>query len=418
MSPSSIELPSKLSGLFESHRYKILYGGRGGAKSWGIARALLIKAMQGPIRVLCCREFQNSIQDSAHRLLSDQIKALGFEDFFEIQRTKILGRNGSEFGFEGLRHNITSIKSWEGADIAWVEEATPVSKASWDVLIPTIRKPGSEIWVSFNPELETDETYKRFVLTPPPNALVLRLNWSDNPWFPAVLREELETLKARDHDAYLNVWEGHCKQMLEGAVYAKELRAAQEEGRIGRIAYDATIPVHTFWDLGWADNTSIWFAQVVRGEYRLIDYLEDSQKPLQHYIKALQAKPYIYAKHWLPHDAQAKSLGSGRSVEELAKAAGLPVQITPRLSLADGINAARTVFGQCWFDETKCADGLNALRHYRYERNEDMGTWKNEPLHDWASHGADAFRYLALSLKESPKPKPKVAARVSGSWMG
>src|SRR6185437_15618646 len=154
--------PEKLSYLFKPKRYKVAYGGRGGAKSWGFARALLILGAQKPLRILCTRETQKSIGDSVHKLLDDQIKLLGLEKFYEVQKSAIIGANGTEFIFAGIRQNVHNLKSYEACDICWVEEAQTVSKSSWDVLVPTIRKEGSEIWVSFNPDLETDETYQRF----------------------------------------------------------------------------------------------------------------------------------------------------------------------------------------------------------------------------------------------------------------
>lgn len=401
------EFPEKLQFLFEPHRYKVGWGGRGAAKSWGFARALLIIGAQRPLRVLCARETQKSIADSVHKLLSDQIAALGLGGYYEILKSTIIGPNGTEFIFAGLRHNINNIKSVEACDVVWVEEAQTVSKQSWQVLIPTVRKDGSEIWATFNPDLETDETYKRFVKSPPPDAAVVKVNYSDNPWFPSVLRKEMEDLKARDYDAYLHVWEGHCKQMLEGAVYANELRAAQAGERITRVPYDAAHPVHTFWDLGFSDNTSIWFAQAIGFEYRLIDYLDDSQKPLTHYLQTLQQRGYVYGTHYLPHDARAKQLGTGRSIEELMRAAGMKVEIVAKLSPADGINAARSIFGQCYFDGDKTADGLQALRHYRYEQVEEKGVLKDEPLHDWSSHGSDAFRYFAVAIQAPKREQQK-----------
>ena len=154
------EFPAKTQCLFlpERSRYRVLYGGRGGAKSWAVARALLIKAAKSPLRILCAREFQTSIRDSVHKLLSDQIVALGLIELFEITQAAIRGVNGSEFAFVGLKNNVANVKSYEGIDICWVEEAQTVSRNSWNVLIPTIRKEGSEIWITFNPELETDET--------------------------------------------------------------------------------------------------------------------------------------------------------------------------------------------------------------------------------------------------------------------
>jgi phage terminase large subunit len=408
MTTHRAEFPEKLRFLFEPARYKVLYGGRGGAKSWGVARALLIQAASTPLRILCAREFQNSIVESVHHLLHAQVEATGLQSFYEIQSSLIRGVNGSEFVFAGLRNNITKIKSFEGVDRVWIEEAQTVSKSSWEVLIPTIRKEGSEIWVTFNPELETDETYRRFVIHPPIGAKVVKINWNDNPWFPMTLRREKDELKERDLDAYLNVWEGNCRVTLDGAIYAKELRLAQEEGRIRTVPYYMAKPVYTFFDLGWADNTSIWFAQTVSGELRLIDYYGNHQMPIQHYIAVLQNKGYLYGTDWLPHDARAKEQGSGRSIEEIMIAAGRNVRIVPRLSVSDGINAARTIFNRCYFDEQKCAEGLQSLRHYRYDVDPDTKQFSDRPLHDWSSHAADAFRYFAVAIEED---RPVVSAR-------
>lgn len=412
----NLDFPEKLGFLFEPKRYKILYGGRGSAKSWSVARALIALSMQNPIRVLCARELQNSISDSVIALLADQIKAMGVADLFDVQRTAIYGKNGSEFSFVGLKHNVTSIKSFEGVDICWVEEGQAVSKSSWETLIPTIRKPNSEIWVTFNPDLDTDETYKRFVLSPPNNAFVVKVNHSDNPWFPDVLKDELEQLKAKDMDSYLNVWEGHTRQMLDGAVYANELRLAQEENRIKDLILDKTIPVQTFWDLGWADMTSIWFLQVVAGgEVRVIDFYQNCQKPIDHYAKVLQDKEYIYKDWWLPHDAEHKNM-TGKSVKDILTAMGFPIRITPKLSVSDGINSARMLMNRCFFDATRCADGLQNLRHYRYDVDPSTKMFSNKPLHDQHSHAADSWRYAAVGLDEGNSSWGK-SINVAPKWI-
>lgn len=412
--PIRAEFPPALACLLEPSRYIVLYGGRGGAKSWGVARRLLLRALAEPIRVLCAREIQNSIKESVHKLLKDQIEKLKLDRYFEIQKDVIkCTSTGAEFFFEGIKHNVNKIRSYEGIDVCWVEEAHLVSEDSWNVLVPTIRKPGSQIIITFNPNLESDETYQRFVVSPPKNAIVKKISWRDNPWFSTEMKDEMEDLKARDYDAYLNVWEGHPKQILEGAVYKKELRAAQAAGHITRVPYDPTAPVHTFWDLGYADKTCIWFAQIVAFEYRIIDYYENSLQSVDHYAKLLQSKEYLYGDHWLPHDARAKQIGTGRSVEELLRGRGLHVRIIPRHSISDGINAARTIFPMVWFDEARCAAGLKALRSYRYElvidsRDESQRQFSAQPLHDWASHAADAFRYLAMGLRQ-PKQRRKSA---------
>lgn len=417
------QFPQALEFLFEPARYKVAYGGRGSGKSWGAARALLILAAQRPMRILCCREFQKSISESVHALLSDQVADLGLSSFYEIQQTTIKGANGSEFIFAGLRHNVANVKSIERLQIAWVEEAQTVSKASWDTLIPTVRAEGSEIWITFNPELDTDTTFVKFVANPLPGSVVRKVNWSDNPFFPEVLRAEMEHLKVTDPDQWLTTWEGHCRHTLDGAIYAKELRASQEEGRICRVPYDATKPVHCFFDLGWADNTSIWFAQTVGFETRVIDFYQNNQMPLTHYLEVIQSRGYVLGTCWLPHDARAKQLGTGRSVEEMMRAAGRTVQIVPMLSVEDGINAARTVFANCYFDQDKCADGLQNLRRYRYDVDQATGQFSKRPLHSEDSHAADAFRYLSIGLREpanrnSAKPKLRLPPVGRGAWMG
>lgn len=212
------EFPIKLQFLFQPARYKVAHGGRGSSKSWSVARALLIKAQQKKLRILCTREFQSSITDSVHKLLSDQVTNLGLDSFYTIQQRSIFGLNGSEFIFEGIRHNVNKIKSTEGIDICWVEEAEKVSENSWQVLIPTVRKEESEIWITFNPDLETDPTYKRFVKNKPPDALVQEVNWRDNPFFPKVLEKEKDYDFTVDADAAMHVWEGHCRENTAAAV--------------------------------------------------------------------------------------------------------------------------------------------------------------------------------------------------------
>jgi phage terminase large subunit len=421
----SPEFPSKLRCLFQPARYKVLYGGRGGAKSWGIARALLILAAQRKLRILCAREFQNSIADSVHKLLADQIQVLGLQAHYEVQKATILGINGSEFAFVGLRHSVGNLKSFEGFDIAWVEEAQVVSKSSWQVLIPTIRKEDSEIWVSFNPDLETDETYQRFVLHPPPGAVVCKLNYSDNPWFPDVLRREMEHMRATDPDAYQHVWLGCCNTTLQGAIYAEELRAVDRDGRIRAVPYDLSKPVCTFWDLGFGDNTSIWFVQAFPYEYRMIDFISNHGKALPWYLKELQDRGYIYSRHCIPHDGKAKQLGTGKSIEEMMRATGIPVEIVPSLYVSDGINATRTLFPMMWFDADRCADGVQALRHYAWKINQQTGQVMAEPEHNWASHPADALRYMAVGIKYEGQPNQEVQpegmnwsyANVAQGWM-
>lgn len=400
------DFPAKLQPLFQPAPYKILYGGRGGSKSWNIARALLIEGSNKPLRILCAREIQKSIRQSVHQLLVDQIKALGLQGFYSWTKDTIRGRNGTEFTFAGLWQNIDNIKSLEGCDRVWIEEASIVSKASWDKLIPTIRKDGSEIIISFNPELATDETYKRFVLDPPPGAIVIKINGDDNPWFPERLKNERATLQGKDPDEAAHIYGGNVREALKGAIYEKELRAARADGRIRRVHYDQSRPVDTFWDLGRADRTSIWFAQAINFEFRIIDFFESSGEDLSFYLKRLQERPYVYGVDWMPHDADAEVMAAEKSIANQARAAGRTVNIVPQIGIANGLNAARSIFPRCYFDEERCADGMNHLRRYRYKVDEKSGQYSANPLHDDASHAADAFRYLAVSITEPRGQRP------------
>ena len=414
-----VQFPQKLAFLFEPQRYKVCYGGRGGAKSWGIARALLILGAKSQLRILCAREFQTSIKDSVHKLLCDQIDSIGLTGFYEITDKSIRGKNGTEFFFVGLRNNVTNVKSIEGVDICWVEEAQTVSKTSWNVLIPPIRKEKSEIWVSFNPELDTDETYQRFVLHSPENCKVVKINWSDNPWFPETLRIEKDALRDRDIEAYNTVWEGLCRQTVDGAIFAREIQMAELEERITRVPYDATKPVHAVFDLGWSDATAIWFVQFIGMETRIIRYIEDSQKTISDYLAKMQTYGYVYDTLWLPHDAENKTLAAaGRSIDQIVRSAGYKTKIIPRTPIVDSINAARTLFRNCWFDRDNCYDGLQCLRHYKYDVDPETKQFSKNPLHDQYSHGADAFRMLGLVVNEPKRRVSKPSYAMPQSWMG
>ena len=418
---TNAQFPVKMASLFDKARYKVYYGGRGAGKSHSAAKALLILGAKSQIRVLCAREYQTSIKDSVHKLLCDQIELMNLHGFYEITQSAIRGKNGTEFAFVGLKNNVANVKSYEGVDYCWVEEAQTVSRHSWNTLIPTIRKEGSEIWITFNPELETDETYQRFVVRPPDQAVVQKINWSDNPWFPEVLALEKDSLKSRDPSAYQTVWEGLCRLTVDGAIFANEIQVAELDDRITKVNYDPTKPCHVIFDLGWADSTAFWILQFVGMETRLIRYHEDNQKTISHYLALLQTYGYMYDTLWLPHDAQNKTLASnGKSIEEIVRAAGYKTRIIERTPIADSINAARTIFRNCWFDRENCYDGLQCLRHYRYDVDPETGQFSRQPLHDQYSHGADAFRYIGLMINE-PKPRRKVQNQNYGQplgWMG
>lgn len=393
--------------LTAAARNKGVFSGRGAGKSWSFATALLLLAARaGRKRVVCARETQRSIEDSVHALLADRIRDLQLGNFYTVQRKTIEGANGSEFLFHGLRHDPAAIKSLEGADYCWIEEAQSVGPESWEMVIPTIRKPGSEIWASWNPRLETDAVHQRYVIHPAPDTICRKVSWRDNFWFPEELRIEKDHLKEIDPQAYQHVWEGECKGAVEGAVYGAEIEAATAEGRITVVSVDRTRPVDTFWDIGFGDSTAIWFAQSLpTGQIRLVDYLENHGKTLEWYVIQLQQRGYMYGEDWLPHDGvdaiiHARfSADKTKSPEQLLRAAGRKVRIAPKLHVHSGINAVRTILSNCWFDETKCADGLQMLRHYQWGAPGPTGLVKTQPLHDFASHGADAMRTLAICIK-------------------
>lgn len=403
---AEIAFPPKLKPLFAPHRYKILWGGRGSGKSWNIARALLLMALQRPLRILCAREFQNSIADSVHKLLADQIAAMGLQSYYKVLGKTIEGKNGSEFIFAGLRHNINSIKSKEGIDVVWVEEAQLVSANSWDTLIPTIRKSGSEIIVSFNPELDTDDTYVRFIISPPADSQVIHLTWRDNPWFGETeLVKEKDDLAVRDPDAYLTVWEGRCRVALDGAIYANELREATQDGRICAVKYDPRTPVTVIADLGHRDNTSLWFVQKVGMEWRILRSYQNRAQKWEHYLQYIGNAGYNIREIILPHDAEHERI-TGVSVAELTSAAGRPWRIAPNIAVSEGINAVRTIFPLCMFDEANTKDGLQAMRRYRY--NVKNGQVSREPLHDENSDYADSFRYFAVGMSGIQRSRPEL----------
>ena len=392
----SIEFPAKLRALFKPARYKVAHGGRGGAKSWGFARALLLLGARTRLRILCTREVQKSIKDSVHKLLGDQIQMMGLGAFYEIQRDVIKGANGTEFLFSGLSDQTAeSIKSFEGVDIVWCEEAQAISKRSWDILIPTIRKDGSEIWISLNPELDTDETWVRFVESPPPDAVVIQINYSDNPWFPPVLETERQHAKATmPDDDYQNIWEGKCRRAVAGAIYGDEIAAAIAGSRVCPVPYDPALKVHPVFDLGWNDSMSIILAQKHVSQLRVIGYIEDRGKTLDWYSAELRTLGYNWGTLYLPHDGAHGDYKTGKSARQIMEAMGWTVDVIPSQPVETGIRAARMALPRTYFDKEKADRLVQCLRRYR--RNVPTSTGEPaRPVHDEWSHGADAYRYLA-----------------------
>jgi phage terminase large subunit len=378
---------------------------------------LVVFACQSKRRILCARELQKSIKESSHKLIADSIERMGLSDQFDVGESFIRHKyNGSDFIFKGLRHNPDEIKSTEGINIAWVEEAHKITKESLDLLIPTVRQENSELWFTFNPDDELDEIYQMFIMRePPPNSIVVNINWDDNPWFPKVLDQERLFMQSTDETAYNHVWNGKCKLVKEGSFYGEQIKRAREEGRVTSVPYDANIGVCTWWDLGVRDATVIWFTQAVGREIRVIDCYKGNDVGLPHYANVLNSKGYSYESHHAPHDIAVREIGTGKSRIEIAKSLGINFKIVPNLPVKDGIAAVSGILSRCYFDKTKCAEGVESLRQYRREWDDKRKVYKPVPYHDEHSDFADAFRYMAIGFKDKKAVTTK-AFKANTSW--
>lgn len=453
------KIPEKLACLLEPStrnnrwQFTVMYGGRGGLKSYAAADAALIRGVQQFERVLCCRETMKSIRDSTHYLLKQRIWDLGLQDCYEVLEHTIRGplhtiysdsgepvKARTEFIFAGLRHNPDEIRSLQRITLAQVEEAANVTEESWETLLPTVRWEDpvtgreAEIWVLFNPRFDDDPTYKRWIINPPPTTRMINTSWRDAEsygFFPSVLKAQMEHMRETDPDKFQHVWEGQLLSALKGAIYSNEYKAAFSEGRIATIPYNRTLPVDTFWDLGWNDKTAIWFMQQAGPFWHFIDYLEDSQRPLSHYVMELERKRYVYRTDYLPHDGIDALIHSNitqdrsKSPDMVLRNLGRKVKLAPKLSLLSGINNARELFPLCKFDESACAEGLKALKMYQWGPTAKTGQERSTPLHDTYSHGADAFRTFAVSMKPEARemqterrwPMPQQHHQSHYGWM-
>lgn len=414
--PVKWQFPEKAGILFKRARFKVLYGGRDSAKSWSIARGLLLEGAEQPLAIGCFREVQKSIKDSVHQLLSNQIQDLGLGSFYNVLSTEIRGANGTSLGFAGLSAQTReSIKSWEGLDRAWVEEAQTVSKRSWDILEPTIRKPGSEILVSFNPDMDTDETYQRFVVNPSPEVLSAFMNWNDNPWRSQVLDAARERMQRESPDDYAHIYGGLCRPAVEGAIYFKEVSALRAQNRLNNVPYDPMLKVHVVTDLGFNDYMSLILVQRMASEIRVIRYIEDRQRFIPSYSQELKDLKLNYGKLYLPHDGRAKHV-TGTSAEEQFKSLGWDVEIVPNVDVEQGIRKAREVFPRVYVDKGNASDLVNRLGRYRRRVNAEGQA--STPVHDDESHGADGFRYLALVADQMTNETHVIADPYAGLRRG
>ena len=414
-----LEVPRKFKPLLYPKRYKGAYGGRGGAKSHFFAEQALVKCYASTTRIVCIREIQDSIRDSVRQLLVDKIAKLGLGHFFTPLDNEIRAPNGSLIIFKGMQsYNAETIKSLEAYDIAWVEEAQTLSQRSLDMLRPTLRKPGSELWFSWNPRYKTDPVDKFFRSKPSEQAISVMVNWRDNPWFPEVLAKDMaEDFKA-DEDKADHVWNG-AYGSSEGAILSRWVNAADREGRINNdVLFDPMgAPVEVSSDLGFRDTASWWFWQRKVGGFSLLAYDGDSGLDADDWIPRIQdtfekLKLGRLGKIWLPHDARAKTFQSKHSsVEKFLSAFGAErVEIVPQASKLDQISAARKVIKRCEFHKDRCEAGLDGLLAWEFEWIDDDGVFSKAPLHNWASHPGDAFAYGSQMVEQYVPVKKEIEA--------
>ena len=430
-----VEAPDKLLPLVEPARYKAAFGGRGGAKSHFFAEQIVIRCYARRARVVCIREVQVTIRDSIRQLIVDKINRLGLGWAFEILTTEIRGREGTPAEgaliiFRGMQdYNAHNIKSLEDFDIAFVEEAQTLSAQSLRLLRPTIRKDGSELWFAWNPRYETDAVDEFFRgKAPPKNAVIIPINWSDNPWFNEVLQAEKNADFEADPDMAEHVWNGGYEKITEAQYYARQIFAAEKEGRIGYFPHDPNYPVMTSWDIGVDDYTSVWFFQHIHPYVHVIDYFEASgfgaddcfrdalpeytQDPLAKLMQLREINrqaPFKYHRHFFPHDIRNREWGGGaKSRVQTVMELGVPmaqINIGVAQKPEERINASRRLMPMVRFNQSKNVMlGVQRLRRYSRRRNEQLGTY-GAPLHDENSHGADAFGEFAVNCGIAP---PKI----------
>ncbi|MES2148604.1 MAG: phage terminase large subunit [Pseudomonadota bacterium] len=399
--------------LLAPARYKGGFGGRGSAKSHFFGELLIEHSMmEKGLRSVCIREVQKSLKESSKRLIEDKLLKFGLNqaDGFKVFNEVIETPGDGIITFQGMQdHTAESIKSLEGYGRAWGEEAQTLSARSLQLLRPTIRAPGSELWFSWNPRRKTDavDAMLRGVALPT-GAVVVRSNWSDNPWFPAELEQERLDCLRTNPEQYEHIWEGGYAQVLEGAYFATHLARAKLEDRIGRVAADPLMTIRLFMDIGGtgarADAFTIWAAQFIGKEIRVLNYYEAVGQPLETHLAWMRTQGYMpdRAQIWLPHDGSTQDKVFDVSYESALKGAGYTVTVVPNQgkgAAAARIEAGRRLFPAMWFDAEKTEPGRDALGWY-HEKKDEVRNIGLGPEHDWASHGADAFGLMCVAYEE------------------
>lgn len=421
---SALEIPTAavFEPLLVPSRYKGAHGGRGSGKSHFFADLMVELAVAQPgFRGVCIREVQKDLNQSAKRLIEDKIAAHGLGQLFDCQKAVTVTPGGGIIIYQGMQdHTADSVKSLEGFDVAWVEEAQTLSARSLTLLRPTIRKPGSELWFSWNPRRKSDPVDVMLRgEEKPTGSVVVEANWSDNPWFPAELEQErLDDLRMKP-DQYENIWQGGYETITEGAYYSACLTAAKASGRIGEISADPLMAYRAFWDIGGtgakADATTIWVVQFIGEKIKVLDYYEAQGQDLATHINWLRGSGYGNAECFLPHDGAAHDKVFDASYEGALRQAGFSVRVVPnqgRGAAAQRIEAARRWFPRMWFNRDTTQAGLDALGAYHEKKDEARGIGLG-PNHDWSSHGADSFGLMA-STYEEPKNTQPIRRNIKG----
>jgi phage terminase large subunit len=409
----------------EPARYKGAYGGRGSGKSHFFGELLVEECLRFPgTRAVCIREYQKSLAQSSKHLIETKIEQLGLGSKFNITKELIGAPGGGVILFQGMQdHTAETIKSLEGCRIAWIEEAQTLSARSLALLRPTIRLHGSEIWAAWNPRRKADAIDEFLRGKRPDNAIVVKANWRDNPWFPKVLQAERQLDLRLYPERYDHIWEGDYAKAFEGAYFAKELAEAKAQGRIGRVAADPLLPLRACFDLGGsgarADALSIWIAQFVGREIRVLDYIEGVGQVLAYYVSELRNRGYQKALCILPHDGLNHNVVTGLTYEGHLKDAGFETKVIPNQgtgAAAQRIEAVRRILPRCWFNADTTEPGRDALGFY-HEKKDDERNIGLGPEHDWSSHGADSFGLMAVAYEEPHIPQKRKRPR-GGGWMG
>lgn len=411
MSKLIIETASVFTPLLEPSRYKGAHGGRGSGKSHFFGELGAEDALRYPgdfgegLRMVCIREVQKSLKESAKRLIEDKLRkfGLGESDGFKVFKDVIETPGDGLIMFQGMKdHTADSIKSLEGFHRAWVEEAQTFSSKSLELLRPTMRAANSEIWFSWNPSRPTDPV-DQMLRGPntPSGCTVVRANWSDNPWFPKELLQERQDSEANDPDRYGHIWEGEYARVYEGAYFASHIEVALREGRVGFVARDPLIQVKAYWDIGGtsdrADATAIWVCQRVGQELRILDHYEAVGQEFKEHVHWLRSNGYQDALMKLPHDGRRHDTVYAVTPQSYLNDAGFSVatmQNEGKGAAMQRVEAVRRAFPNIRFNESTTGSGREALAWYHEKRRDDG--YGLGPEHDWSSHSADAFGAMCI----------------------